>query len=114
MFGDNLRALRRAKKMSRETLGGLLGVTGAAVYKWETGKAEPGIDKLVALADYYGVTVDALVRYDPAIAEKGELGHAMAQMSMDEIQQLLSVARVMYPNAFQKEAKDDEGNHSDG
>ena len=39
-----------------------IGVSDAAVYSWETGQYTPSKDKLVKLADFYGTTVDALLR----------------------------------------------------
>ena len=39
-----------------------LGVTDAAVYQWETGVYTPRRDKLVALAEFYGCTIDELLR----------------------------------------------------
>ena len=39
-----------------------MNVSDAAVYSWETGQYAPSIDKLVKLADFYGTTVDALLR----------------------------------------------------
>lgn len=39
-----------------------MGVTDAAVYQWETGETTPRPDKLVKLAEFYGCTVDELLR----------------------------------------------------
>jgi len=39
-----------------------IGVSDAAVYSWETGQYTPSKDKLVKLADFYGTTVDSLLR----------------------------------------------------
>ena len=39
-----------------------LGVTEGAVYQWESGYSYPTVKKLVALAEFYGCTVDDLLR----------------------------------------------------
>lgn len=39
-----------------------LNVTDAAVYQWETGVTTPRPEKLVKLAEFYGCTVDDLLR----------------------------------------------------
>lgn len=39
-----------------------LNVTDAAVYQWETGITTPRPEKLVKLAEFYGCTVDDLLR----------------------------------------------------
>lgn len=41
-----------------------MGVTDAAVYQWETGVTTPRTDKLIKLAEFYGCTVDELLRGD--------------------------------------------------
>lgn len=39
-----------------------MGVSDAAVYQWESGFFYPAAAKLVKLADFYGCTVDELLR----------------------------------------------------
>lgn len=39
-----------------------MGVTDAAVYQWESGQYTPRPDKLVKLAQFYGCTVDDLLK----------------------------------------------------
>lgn len=39
-----------------------IGVSDAAVYQWESGAFTPRSDKLIKLADYFGVSVDDLLR----------------------------------------------------
>ena len=39
-----------------------LGVTEQAVCDWETGRKKPRTDKLLAIANLYNCTVDALLR----------------------------------------------------
>lgn len=41
-----------------------LGVSDAAVYQWETGVYVPRADKLLKLAEFYGTTVDKLLKGD--------------------------------------------------
>lgn len=60
-FAVNLRALRQRQRISGARLGELCGLNKNAVYRYEQGSARPGLDALVALADYFGVTLDQLV-----------------------------------------------------
>lgn len=46
-----------------------MGVSDAAVYNWETGVNKPRASLLVKLADYYGCSVDDLLREDPKSRE---------------------------------------------
>lgn len=62
MFGDKLLLLRREKGLSQEQLADMLNVTRQSVSKWEAGGTTPELEKIVALSDIFGVSVDYLVR----------------------------------------------------
>ena len=61
-LGDKLRTLRREKGLSQEELAVMIGVSRQALSKWEAGQSRPELDKLLALSDTFGVTIDSLVR----------------------------------------------------
>ena len=61
-FGKNFQTLRRAKNISQEKLAEELNVSRQAVGKWETGSVYPDIERLVQICDYFGVSMDELVR----------------------------------------------------
>lgn len=61
-LGEKISSLRKAGGLSQEDLAITLGVSRQAVSKWELGAAMPDIDKVVALADHFGVTTDWLLR----------------------------------------------------
>ena len=44
-FGDNLKKLRKTKKLSQEDLAEKLNVSRQSVSKWETGDAYPEMNK---------------------------------------------------------------------
>lgn len=41
-----------------------MNVTDAAVYQWETGVTKPRIEKLMQLAEFYGCTIEDLLKDD--------------------------------------------------
>ena len=57
----NLKALRSQKGFSQEQLAEVLEISRQAIAKWENGQAVPELEKLVALAGLYQVTLDELV-----------------------------------------------------
>ena len=59
---ENIADLRRKRGWSQEHLAEQLGVTRQSVSKWESGTATPELEKLAALADLFGVSLDALAR----------------------------------------------------
>jgi len=60
-LGRNISDLRRQRGMTQEALAAALGVTAAAVSKWENGNTLPDVLMLSALADYFAVTTDELL-----------------------------------------------------
>lgn len=64
MFKDNLISLRKVNNLSQEELADRIGVTRQTLSKYETGESLPDIDKCMALANVFGVSLDDLVNYD--------------------------------------------------
>lgn len=56
-----LQELRKINGYSQEALAEKLGVSRQSISKWERAEASPEIDKLMALAEIYGTTVDDLL-----------------------------------------------------
>ena len=62
-LSENIRSLRKQRKMTQEKLAEALGVTVGAVYKWESGQSQPELSLLVEMADFFDTSVDALLGY---------------------------------------------------
>src|SRR5471030_1735325 len=60
-FQEQLQTLRKAKGLSQEKLAELLGISRQAVAKWEVGQYYPDIARLIALSDFFKVSIDKLV-----------------------------------------------------
>lgn len=69
-FGENIRRLRRSRDLTQEALADALGVSAQSVSKWECAYGYPDITQLPAIANYFGVTVDALLNNDQTGKEK--------------------------------------------
>ena len=59
-IGENIRTLRMQQGLTQEQVAARLGVSYQAVSKWETCVNTPDISLLPALAELFGVTIDAL------------------------------------------------------
>ena len=70
LIGDNIRRLRRQGSITQEQLAEMLGVTCAAVSKWERGETYPDITLLFPLAHFFQVTVDELMGFDEDLLER--------------------------------------------
>lgn len=60
----DIKRLRTTKGVTQARLAQLLGVSRSTVSMWEIGASEPDNDMLKAIADYFGVSVDALLGRD--------------------------------------------------
>ena len=60
-LGKKIYELRRERGVTQEELASELGVTAAAVSKWEKGNTLPDVLMVCALADHFGVTTDELL-----------------------------------------------------
>ena len=63
-YAENMLYLRQKQNMSQEDIGHLLGVTQRCVSKYEKGAGAVDIEKLMKLADFFGVTLEQLVKQD--------------------------------------------------
>ena len=59
-IGENIAKYRKAKSLTQEQLGELLGVTNQAVSKWESGVSMPDVMLLPKISNALGITLDAL------------------------------------------------------
>lgn len=62
-LAGNIRTHRKQRGLTQEQLAEVLGVTTGAVHKWETGQSVPELPLIVELADFFDVSVDALLGY---------------------------------------------------
>ena len=58
---NNLRNLRKVKKVTQKEIADFLGVSNSAYSQYETGTREPSLEILSKLADYFGVTIDDIL-----------------------------------------------------
>ena len=57
----NLICLRQDRKTSQTELANALGVNQKNVSQWEHGNVAPSLRYLIALAEFYGVSIDSLL-----------------------------------------------------
>ena len=61
-FNEKLTSLRKSMGLSQEELGAELKVSRQTISKWESAQSYPDFQRLVLLSDYFGLTLDELVR----------------------------------------------------
>ena len=76
-FGEILMQLRQEKHLSQAELGNVIFVSGGTISNYEKGVHYQDVEKLVALAEYFGVSIDYL------------LGRSRSRLSPDVFDQTL-------------------------
>jgi transcriptional regulator with XRE-family HTH domain len=69
-FAQNLKALREESLLKQTEIAEKLGITASTLSNYEVGKSQPNIETLVKIANYYGVSVDGLVKRDVSLIAK--------------------------------------------
>ena len=64
MYARNLAYLRRKHGMTQADVANLLGVSKATSCKYENGDVEPNVEQLIKLAEFFGVTMDQIIKQD--------------------------------------------------
>ncbi len=59
-FRKRLQQLRERKRISRKVLSELCGLSSDAIRRYERGECEPTLHSLLAMAEFFGVSVDYL------------------------------------------------------
>ena len=63
-FGDNLKLIRKNKKMSQEQLAEKMNVSRQSVSKWENGEAYPEMNNILELCKIFNCKINDLVHTD--------------------------------------------------
>ena len=61
ILSQRLKELRMERYLGQVALAESIGVSKAVVSMWEMGKREPSMTSLIALANFYGVSIDYIV-----------------------------------------------------
>ena len=68
--GEIIRGLRKNKKITQEELAEVLGLSTAAISKWESGVTYPDIQIFPILARYFHVSIDYLMDFSSTISQE--------------------------------------------
>lgn len=62
LFKENLKQLRTERKLNQKQLADALHTTTKSLSHWETGYSEPSLSQLLAIADYFDISLDELLK----------------------------------------------------
>ena len=61
-IGKKIKSLRKKNGIKQHELAAKIGVNQNAIHYWEIGRNDPTVFNCIAIADYFGVTLDELCR----------------------------------------------------
>lgn len=98
-FSDNLRLIRKRKKMTQSDLAKILDVSTSTIGMYEQGRRQPSFEQLEEIADALNVYMSDLINEEKNQPPTGASGEEASEL-VEEIIQLL----VALPEDAQKEA----------
>lgn len=68
MLGENLRTIRKSKKLTQQQLSDAIGIKRSAYAYYEIGKSEPSINTLIKLSEVLDVSLDNLLNNESFVS----------------------------------------------
>lgn len=75
-IGERIKGLRLSKKVTQKEIADAIGVSSVSVQRFEYGSVRPSLDTLIALANYFDVSLDYLCGRDEFLAKQHENCHS--------------------------------------
>jgi len=95
-FNEKLIELRKSKGLSQDELGQRLGVSRQTISKWELSQSYPDFQRLVLLSDYFGITLDELVKdIDVQDVRDRNLSEKQLSVIYDDVQNAKSAINIV-------------------
>lgn len=92
-FPDNLRFLRQYRKMSQQELADNLDISRSKLNSYERG-VQPPFQKLMHVADFFNVSIDAMIRYDLSKLSEYQLSQMQKGFDVDVTGQKLRLLTI--------------------
>lgn len=90
---NQIKLLRKSKKISQQALADSLGVSRSTIAMWETSGSQPDNTSLLRLADYFNVSVDYLLGRDDEDIKK-----EAAALSDDDLNsEIINMLTSLFP-----------------
>ncbi|MDO4568027.1 MAG: helix-turn-helix domain-containing protein [Clostridia bacterium] len=103
-LAENIKLLRKERKMTQEQLAEAMGVTVGAVYKWESNQSTPEVGTIMELANLFDTSTDVLLGYEWVSSNAGAALERIVSLTHEEKYEEASTeaekALKKYPNHF--------------
>lgn len=97
-FGDNLKLIRKSRKISQEELAEKLGVSRQSVSKWETGENYPSMQNIMCLCTIFKCKINELVHEDFIDINflDDEIKMSIVKFKKDEQRKMKGITKLIY------------------
>lgn len=97
-FGDNLKQMRKHKKISQEELAEKLGVSRQSISKWETGENFPSMQNIMCLCDIFKCKMNDLVHEDCIDIDSldKEIKMSVVKFKKEKQKEMKIISKVIY------------------
>lgn len=105
-FANTITTLRKQKRLTQDQIASFVGVSKAAVSKWETGLSYPDILLLPKLATFFNLSIDDLLGYKPQMTKEdiqklyADLSQEFATKPFDEVYNRICLIIDEYYSCF--------------
>ncbi len=108
MLGKRLKELREHRKLTQADVAKALGIDRTTYGKYETGDSSPHYEKLIQLADFFGVSVDYLIgKTDiPTPIETIAAHHEGEEWTEEELEEIEAFKEFVRMRRQQREKKE--------
>jgi len=72
-FSRNIKLLRKRRRKTQDDVSQALNMKRSTLSGYENNVGQPGVESLVAISEYYGVTIDTLVKVDLSALSESQL-----------------------------------------
>lgn len=100
-LSENIRTNRKRMGLTQEQLAEAMGVTVGTVSKWENGNCVPDINLMIELADFFNLSMDALVGYTMTSKNVDDILNEVFELykehNLEEARKTIDKAIVRYP-----------------
>lgn len=93
-IGENLKVLRKRNKISQEELSKSLDLTRSTYSGYENAAAEPSLETLIKIADFYGLSLDTLMRVRLGDVDDSEVDRILKKGSPDTTGENLRILTI--------------------
>lgn len=91
ILASNIRLLRKRRRLSQEELASAIGITRSAINSYENKLADPPLQIVLRLAEFFKISIDRLVRQDLSKLRESELSEIDRGMDMEMLGRKLRI-----------------------